>query len=57
VDAKKAIITFQDLIGNPVNKATGIFHKAQCDPGDKIAPYSDDLDNFLAQLIHILKVN
>jgi hypothetical protein len=56
-DAKKAIITFQGMVGTPYNEATGVYHKVLCDPGGKVAPYCDELNNFLVQLMHNLKVD
>ncbi|MFC1872489.1 hypothetical protein ACFLYV_02070 [Chloroflexota bacterium] len=50
-DASKAIITFQDLVGNPFNESRGVYHKVTCDPGNQAEPYSGELSNYLRRLI------
>lgn len=50
-DIRRAIITFSDTIGKPVNYCTGMYHKGECDPGDKMQPHSQELETSIQQLI------
>ena len=55
-DARKAIITWDDLAGKPISYATGIYHKVRCDPGHRIERYSDELSSYMGQLVCNLKI-
>ena len=50
-DIRLAIIAFNNLFGNPILHAAGIYHKGKCDPGNKVFDYSDELVQYTRKLI------
>ena len=46
-----AIITFPELSGHPVSNASGIYHKGKCDPSSSVTPYSEELAEYMPELM------
>jgi hypothetical protein len=55
-NAKMALITFKELAGNSLNSVTGVFHKGECDPGNHVSLYSDELEYCIVQLVFNIKI-